>query len=82
MTRGGSGAGGDDLRRRIEAFVRTTFPFAYCDACLALRCSASLQEIMAALLDLAGVLSRARRVCYGCGRLVELSALRDGSSPR
>ena len=71
-----------DLRRRTLAFMRTSAPFAYCDACLALRLGSSLAEmaaVLAGLLDEADtILARRRRACYGCGRTVELSAMRDG----
>jgi hypothetical protein len=81
MTPGSSARSGEDLRRRVLAFVRKATPFAYCDACLALRLECSLAEMAAALADLAdgdAVLARARRSCYGCGRTREISALRDG----
>ena len=70
----------DDLRRRVLAFMRKVAPFAYCDACLALRLEVSLAEVTAALAELAAdaVVERTRRVCYGCGRTLELSALREG----
>lgn len=81
MTRAGSPVGGEDLRRRVLVFIREAAPFAYCDACLALRCDASLADTVRALADLAGgdaVLARTRRACYGCARTLEISALRDG----
>jgi hypothetical protein len=81
MTRGGSAASGGDLRRRTLAVIRQTAPFAYCNACLALRLAASLAETAAALAELTeagAVLARTRRACYGCGRTLEISALRDG----
>ena len=81
MTRAGPPAGGEDFRRRVLVFIRHTAPFAYCDACLALRCDASLADTMRVLAELTGddaVLARARRACYGCGRTLEISALRDG----
>jgi hypothetical protein len=80
MTRTGP-AGGEELRRRALAVIRKTAPFAYCNACLALRLECSLAEMAATLAELTAgdaVLVRARRACYGCGRTLELSALRDG----
>ena len=78
MTSGGSVGGSEDLRRRTLASIRTSAPFAYCDACLALRLGSSLAEMAAALAGEAeAVLARTRRACYGCGRTVELSALRE-----
>ena len=62
MTPGSSARSGEDLRRRVLAFVRKATPFAYCDACLALRLECSLAEMAAALADLAdgdAVLARA-----------------------
>jgi hypothetical protein len=81
VTRAGSPTGSEDLRRRVLLFIRKAAPFAYCNACLALRCDASLAEMMWALDELTGndeVLTRIRRVCYGCTRTLEISALRDG----
>jgi hypothetical protein len=80
VTRAGP-PGSEDLRRRILVFIRKAAPFAYCNACLALRCDASLAETVRVLDDLTGddaVLARTRRVCYGCGRTLEISELRDG----
>ena len=82
MTRAGSPAGSEDLRRRVLVFIRKATPFAYCNACLALRCDASLADTVRVLDELASddaVLARTRRVCYGCSRTIEISALRDGS---
>jgi hypothetical protein len=42
----------DDLRQRVLAFMRKVAPFAYCDACLALRLEVSLAEVTAALAGL------------------------------
>lgn len=85
MTPGSPVGGGEDLRRRALAYIRKTAPFAYCDACLALRLEASLTEMAAALAELAtngdAVLARRRRSCYGCGRVLELAALREGPAP-
>jgi hypothetical protein len=70
----------DDLSRRLLAFMRKAAPFAYCDACLALRLNASLSEMSAALTALlaeAHGLERGRRACYGCGRTLVLTALSD-----
>jgi hypothetical protein len=81
VTRGGPPAGGEDLRRRILAFIRKAAPFAYSNAWLALRCDASLGETGHVLAELTGddaVLARTRRACYGCSRTFEISALRDG----
>ena len=81
MTRAGLPAGSEDLRRRVLVFIRKAAPFAYCDACLALRCDASLADTVRALAELTGddaVLARSRRACHGCGRTLEISALRDG----
>jgi hypothetical protein len=82
MTR--TAADGENLRRRVLAFIRNAAPFAYCDACLALRLDTGLAEMVAVLAELGGsddaVLGRVRRACYGCGRTLELSALRDGPS--
>ena len=75
-------AAGDDLRRRVLIFIRKAAPFAYCDACLALRCDAGLAETTEVVAELSrptdGVLARGRRTCYGCGRTREISALREG----
>lgn len=82
MTPAGPTSDSEDLRRRTLAFMRTSAPFAFCDACLALRLGFSLAEmaaVLTGLLDEADtILARRRRVCYGCGRTVELSAMRDG----
>ena len=81
MTRAGLPAGSEDLRRRVLVFIRKAAPFAYCDACLALRCEASLADTVRVLAELTGDdagLARTRRPCYGCGRTLEISALRDG----
>ena len=69
----------DDLRSRALAFMRKVLPFAYCDACLALRLEAALSEMAVILAALAedGECERRRRACYGCGRTLELCALRD-----
>jgi hypothetical protein len=69
-----------DLRRRLLAFIRETAPFAYRDACLALRLGASLTDTaaaLAALLAEGDEFERRRRVCYGCGRTLALTALAD-----
>jgi len=82
MTPGTPVGGSEDLRGRVLALIRTSAPFAYCDACLALRLARSLAEMAAVLAELVGeaepVLARRRRACYGCGRTLELSALREG----
>jgi hypothetical protein len=82
MTPGGPVDGGEDLRRRALAFIRTSAPFAYCDACLALRLGCSLADMALVLTTLLGetdaALTRRRRACYGCGRTLELGALSDG----
>jgi len=72
----------NDLRGRALAFLRKVLPFAYCDACLALRLEAALSEMAAILAGLIedGECERRRRACYGCGRTLELCALKD--SPR
>lgn len=62
-----------------------TAPFAYCDACLVLRVECSLAEMTGVLGELAdgdAVLARTRRACYGCGRTLEISALRDRRAER
>ena len=82
MTRAGPPAGSEDLQRRVLVFIRKAAPFAYCNACLALRCDARLAETVRVLAEITGddaVLARTRRVCYGCSRTLEISALRDGS---
>ena len=70
---------GDDLRRRALAFIRSAAPYAYCDACLALRVDASPRDLAAALdaLAEAGECERRRRACYGCRRTLELTVLRE-----
>ena len=79
MTPGGSIGGGEDLRGRALALIRKTAPVAFCDACLALRLESSLSEMTAALAQLVsdGDAARTRRACYGCGRVLEISAPRD-----
>jgi hypothetical protein len=81
VTRARPPAGSEDLRRRILVFIRKAAPFAYCNACLALRCDASLADTVRVLAELTrddAVLARTRRVCHGCNRTLEISALRDG----
>ena len=72
----------EDLAHQALAFIRKAAPFAYCDACLALRLDASLTDVASALerltKDSAGELERRLRVCYGCGRTLQLVALQDG----
>jgi hypothetical protein len=69
----------DEVRGRVLAFIRNVAPFAYCDACLALRLDASLGDLAAALAALTdgGECERRRRACYGCGRTLELASLCD-----
>ena len=69
----------DGVRGRVLAFMRKAAPYAYCDACLALRLDSSLAEIKTALAALTanGECEQRRRACYGCGRTLELTALRD-----
>ena len=73
-----------DLPHRVLALARKAAPFAYCDACLALRVDAGLAETTAALATLAadGVIVRTRRVCYGCGRMLEIAVLREAPPAR
>jgi hypothetical protein len=72
----------EDLAHRALAFIRKAAPFAYCDACLALRLEASLAEIGEAFARLAAdgdrELERRLRACYGCGRTVQITAAHDG----
>jgi hypothetical protein len=60
----------------IRQLLARQSPFAYCDACLALRLSISLGEAKAAALGLSAEpgFSRQRRDCYACGRTVELTS--------
>jgi hypothetical protein len=85
MTPGAPVGGDKDLRRRALALISKSTPFAYCDACLALRLESSLAEMAAVLgeltADRAVGLVRTRRACYGCGRVLEISALREGPPP-
>lgn len=55
-------------------------PDAYCNACLALRLDAALSEAAAVVASLVGdgECDRRRRACYGCGRTLEIAALKDG----
>jgi hypothetical protein len=46
-------------------------------ACLAPRCHIGLTELTVILGELDPQLVRRRRACYGCGRTLELSALRE-----
>jgi hypothetical protein len=64
----------------VLAFIRQAAPFAYCDACLALRVEAALGEAAAVLAGLVadGECDRRRRACYGCRRTLEIAALQDG----
>jgi hypothetical protein len=75
---------GADLRQRLLELLGRVAPFAYCDGCLAFRVEASLAETTATLAGLVaeGVLVRSRRVCYGCGRALELATLREGPPAR
>jgi hypothetical protein len=67
----------EDLAERVLAFMRKATPFAYCDACLALRLHASVGDVAAALAALvnAEACERRRRACYGCGRTLEITEL-------
>jgi len=63
------------LALRIRKLLTDDVPFAYCDSCLALRFSESLEDARAAALLLAredGFI-RKLRACYGCGRSVEMT---------
>jgi hypothetical protein len=64
--------------------MRKAAPYAYCDACLALRLDTSLREIVTTLaaLTAGGECERQRRVCYGCRRTLELTALCDSPPSR
>jgi hypothetical protein len=85
MARPGPAGGDEDRRQGVLAFIREAAPFAYCDACLALRLDTGLGEMAAMLGELgAGAdapLARVRRACYGCGRTLDLSAPKDGPPP-
>jgi hypothetical protein len=69
----------EELPQRALAFIRQATPFAYCDACLALRLRASLSEMVAALAVFVrdGQCDRRRRACYGCGRTLDVTGARD-----
>jgi hypothetical protein len=51
-----------------------------------LRLEASLTQMAGVLSELAtngdAVLARSRRSCYGCGRVLDIAALRAGPPPR
>jgi hypothetical protein len=71
--------GPDHLRDRVLQFMSKAAPFAYCDACLAVRVEAEvalLGPVLAAVVS-EGRCERRLRVCYGCGRTLELTALSD-----
>jgi hypothetical protein len=78
----GAAGGSGDVERRVLAFIRSVAPFAYCDACLALRLDVGLDQMTTLLAELSRddgtPLDRVRRACYGCGRTRDLSALREG----
>jgi hypothetical protein len=65
------------------AFLRKAAPYAYCDACLALRLDAALSEAAGVLASLVGdgECDRSHRACYGCGRTLDIAALKDGRPP-
>jgi len=63
-----------EQQRPVLDVIRTTAPFAYCDACLALRCHLSLTAIER---EPDTQLVRRPRACDGCGRTQELSAPRE-----
>jgi hypothetical protein len=82
MARPGPEGGQADRRQRVLAFIQQAAPFAYCDACLALRLDAGLTEMATIVADLGtgddAPLARVRRACYGCGRTLEVSAPPEG----
>ena len=65
------------LSHRIRDLLETDAPIAYCDACLALRFAESLEDTRAAALVVArdDGFMRKIRVCYGCGRAVEMTEI-------
>jgi len=65
------------LSGQIRDLLKSDVPFAYCDACLALRLAESLEDTRAAALLVAGDdgFMRKVRVCYGCNRAVEMTEI-------
>ena len=60
---------------QIRNLLTNDRPFAYCDACLALRLSQSLETARAAakLLAREDGFTRTLRVCYACQRSLEMT---------
>ena len=63
------------LSLQIKTVLTDDRPFAYCDACLALRLSQSLEHARAAAILLAREdgFARTVRVCYACRRAIEMT---------
>jgi hypothetical protein len=63
------------LSLRIRNVLNGDLPFAFCDACLALRFAESLQDTRAAAILVAGQggFMRKVRVCCACRRAVEMT---------
>jgi len=63
------------LSLKIRKLLTDHVPFAYCDACHALRLCESLEDARAAALLVAREdgFMRKVRACYGCNRAVEMT---------
>jgi len=73
MAKSSSSQLASDIRRLIEERA----PSSCCDACFALHFAVSLAEAKAASTSVSANpgYSRQRRDCYGCGRILELTAM-------
>jgi hypothetical protein len=65
------------LSLQIRDLLKGDLPFAFCDACLALRFAESLEETRAAAILVAREdgFMRKVRVCYACRRAIEMTEL-------
>ena len=66
------------LSLKVRNLLKEDAPFAFCDACLALRFAESLEDTRAAAILLAREdgFMRKVRVCYGCKRAIEMTEVR------
>ena len=62
---------------KLRELLACQYPFAYCDACLAFHLGVNLADAKAASTSVSANpgYSRQRRDCYGCGRILELTAM-------